>query len=111
MDCPTQFDYLIGGGGSAGCVLVGRLSARRALQIGPLETGPDPPPEEVSDSIASEGYLPDYFQDCRYWTDLTICRDPIGNRSPAEIAARMKPARYEQARVMGGGSSVNGQAA
>ena len=111
MDCPTQFDYLIGGGGSAGCVLANRLSARSSLQVCLLEAGPDTPPEEVPDSIANEGYLPDYFADCRYWTDLTVYRDPIGNRSATEIAAGMKPARYEQARVMGGGSSVNGQVA
>ncbi|CAH1656979.1 MULTISPECIES: GMC family oxidoreductase N-terminal domain-containing protein [unclassified Chelatococcus] len=111
MDCPTRFDYVIVGGGSAGCVLANRLSARSSLRVCLLEAGPDTPPEEVPDSIANEGYLPDYFQDCRYWTDLTVYRDPIGNRSAAEIAAQMKPARYEQARVMGGGSSVNGQVA
>ncbi len=65
----------------------------------------------MPESIASENYLPDYFTERRYWTDLTVHRDPVGNRSMEEIAAEMKPVRYEQARVMGGGSSINGQVA
>lgn len=111
LDYPLEFDCLIIGGGSAGCVLANRLSARASLTVGLLEAGPDTPPEEVPDSIASEAHLPDYFQDYRYWTELTVYRDPIGNHSPEEIAAEMASARYEQARVMGGGSSVNGQVA
>jgi 5-(hydroxymethyl)furfural/furfural oxidase len=111
LDHPLEFDCLIVGGGSAGCVLANRLSARASLTVGLLEAGPDTPPEEVPDSIASEGFLPDYFQDCRYWTGLSVYRDPIGDRSPEEIAAELTSARYEQARVMGGGSSVNGQVA
>ena len=111
MDHPLEFDCLIVAGGSAGCVLANRLSARASLTVGLLEAGPDTPPEEVPDSIASEGFLPDYFQDCRYWTGLSVYRDPIGDRSPEEIAAELTSARYEQARVMGGGSSVNGQVA
>ncbi|MCM0018659.1 MAG: GMC family oxidoreductase N-terminal domain-containing protein [Tagaea sp.] len=111
MDSLDAFDYLIVGGGSAGCVLAGRLSACGRYQVGLLEAGPDTPPEEMPEAIVAEQYLPDYFDPSRYWTGLGVHRDPVGNRSMAEIAARAAPARYEQARVMGGGSSVNGQVA
>ena len=111
MDHPERFDYLIVGGGSAGCVLANRLSARPSNRVCLLEAGPDTPPERMPESIARENYLPDYFEEKRYWTDLTVYRDPLGNRSPAEMVREMTAVRYEQARVMGGGSSVNGQVA
>ena len=74
-----------------------------------IEAGPDTPPEAVPATIYGEGFLPDYFQPYRYWTELKAYTGPIGNKSPAEIKAAMPERRYEQARVMGGGSSVNAQ--
>lgn len=104
-----QYDYVIVGGGSAGCVLANRLSARAASQVALIEAGPDLLPDEVPESIYQEGYLPDYFRPTRYWTELKVYRNPVDNRALEDIAEQMKPECYEQARVMGGGSSVNAQ--
>ncbi len=106
-----EFDYVIVGGGSAGCVLANRLSAHSSKSIALIEAGPDTPPENVPEEIYAASFLPDYFQPKRYWTKLEAYMDPIGNKSVEELASTAKPRRYEQGRVMGGGSSVNGQVA
>jgi len=106
-----EFDYVIVGGGSAGCVLANRLSARSDNRVCLIEAGPDTPPENVPRSIYADSFLPDYFRDDRYWARLVAYVDPVGNRSESDIERSFKPRRYEQGRVMGGGSSVNAQVA
>lgn len=95
-----QFDYIIVGGGSAGCVLANRLSADPANRVALIEAGVDTPPDHTDQVLWDSYPIVAYFDRRHQWTDLRIRTRPDG------------PLRtYEQARVMGGGSSINGQMA
>lgn len=99
-----QFDVVIVGGGSAGCVLAGRLSADPRLKVVLIEAGPDTPPGNVPDVIADSYPGLAYFDPRFHWPDLRV-----HTRSPRDNAGGVKDSKLEQARVMGGGSSINGQ--
>lgn len=104
----TEFDYVICGGGSAGCVLAGRLSARPGLRVALIEAGPDTPPDAVPPDVRHSYHGYAIFNPAYLWDGLRVHLRPVPHNRPEE----RPPLRfYEQARVMGGGSSVNAQLA
>jgi len=95
-------DYLVIGGGSSGCALASRLSADPSVRVVSVEAGgdylPDREPDRVRDIGMRAHFNPEFL-----W--------------PGLLAQNMKPTRpgeapflapFLQARVMGGGSAING---
>jgi 5-(hydroxymethyl)furfural/furfural oxidase len=97
-----HYDTIIVGGGSAGCTLAGRLSAAPGHQVLLLEAGRDTPPDQVEPDILDSYPRIAYFKESNLWADLRVSFQQEGRNSAAPDIRR-----YEQARLMGGGSSLN----
>lgn len=90
-----SYDYIIAGGGSAGCVLANRLSADPTVTVLLLEAG-------GSDSHP-------YFRMPAGFAKMTKGLGSWGWRTVPQRHMQGRVLNYTQAKVIGGGSSINAQ--
>ena len=89
-----RYDYIVVGGGSAGCVVAGLLAERTSARILLLEAGP----EDKGIFIRMPAGFPEIVGKL-VWPYQSDAEPHMDNRSMS----------VPQGRVLGGGSSVNGQ--
>ena len=99
-----MYDYVILGGGSSGCTLAARLSEDPRNNVLLVEAGKDVTEETAHPDVLASYPGRAYFNPDFTWPGLNVL---LGGASQNDPASRNR-ARYEQARILGGGSSING---
>ena len=94
-------DYLVLGGGSAGCVLAARLSENPEVRVCLVEAGRDISQRTMPAAIRSRYPGRAYLDVRNIWQRLTAL---MGAGTPTSPSTER---RYEQARILGGGSAIN----
>lgn len=94
-------DHLILGGGSAGCVLAARLSADPRRTVVLVEAGRNISADDIPDDIRSRYPGRAYLDTRNIWSQLTALMGYARSNTPRSSR------RYEQARLLGGGSAIN----
>jgi len=93
-----EADYVIVGGGSAGCVLANRLSADGRYSVVLIEAGP---PDKNPFIHMPAGIIPVIRSDTYNWKYWTAPEPNMGNR----------PMHWPRGRTLGGSSSINAMCA
>jgi len=89
-----EFDYIIVGGGSAGCVLANRLSEQSSVRVCLLEAGGSDDSWKVNIPLAAVTLVADKFKNWRYTTTK-------------QSALNDRRCYQPRGKVLGGSSSIN----